>query len=384
MKKVTLLGSTGSIGKQTLEVIERFPEELSVFALSAHSNIELLSEQVARFKPKLAVLTDQKSYEALKGKVSQATQLLFGADGLKQVVSAPEVNLVVDALVGAAGLSPCLQAIQAGKDIALANKEVLVMAGQLVTQKVKEKNVRLIPIDSEHSGMLQCLSAGKLSEVARLIITASGGPFLNTPLEGLQKVTVQQALNHPTWRMGKKITIDSATLMNKALEIIEAHWLFGIEPEKIKVLIHPQSIIHSLVEFIDGSIVAQLAPPDMRLPIEYALFYPKRMPKVINNFALSSVDKLIFREPDLAKFKAITFAYQVLKRGGTAPAVLNAANEVAVNLFLQEKLSFIRITEVIEEVLSRQGVEPNPNLDDILEKDSWAREKTLEIAGVKI
>jgi 1-deoxy-D-xylulose-5-phosphate reductoisomerase len=258
------------------------------------------------------------------------------------------------------------------------------MAGQLVTKECREKNVRLIPIDSEHSGMLQCLSAGKISEVEKLIITASGGPFLNTPVEELKKVTIQQALNHPTWRMGKKITIDSATLMNKALEIIEAHWLFGIEPEKIKVLIHPQSIIHSLVEFQDGSIIAQLAPPDMRLPIEYALFYPKRMPKVINNFDLSSVDKLTFQQVDMNKFKAVTFAYQVLKQGGTSPAVLNAANEMAVNLFLQEKLSFIRITEVIEEVLSRQTVEPNPNLDVLLEKDRWAREKTLEIAGTKL
>jgi len=384
MKKITLLGSTGSIGKQTLEVIERFPEELSVFALSAHSNVELLSQQIAKFKPRFAVLTDQKFYEALKGKVSQPTQLLFGNEGLQQIVSQPEVNLVVDALVGAAGLLPCLDAIAAGKDIALANKEVLVMAGQLVTKECREKNVRLIPIDSEHSGMLQCLSAGKISEVEKLIITASGGPFLNTPVEELKKVTTQQALNHPTWRMGKKITIDSATLMNKALEIIEAHWLFGIEPEKIKVLIHPQSIVHSLVEFQDGSIIAQLAPPDMRLPIEYALFYPKRMPKVINYLDLSSVDKLTFQEVDLNKFKAVTFAYQVLKQGGTAPAVLNAANEMAVNLFLQEKLSFIRITELIEEVLSRQRVEPNPNLEVILEKDRWAREKTLEIAGTKL
>lgn len=384
MKQITLLGSTGSIGRQTLEVIERFPGELSLFALSAHSNIQLFSEQVAKLKPKFAVLTDQKSYEELKKKVPQPTQLLFGADGLKQIVSAPEIDLVVDALVGAAGLLPCLQAIEAGKDIALANKEVLVMAGQLVTQKIKERNVRLLPIDSEHSGMLQCLSAGKINEVQKLIITASGGPFLHTSPDDLRNVTVSQALSHPTWRMGKKITIDSATLMNKALEIIEAHWLFGIEPERIKVLIHPQSIVHSLVEFIDGSMVAQFAPPDMRLPIEYALFYPKRMPKVINNFSLPSVDKLTFQEVDLNKFKAVTFAYQVLKQGGTAPAVLNAANEVAVNLFLQEKLSFIRITEVIVEVLSRQTVEPNPNLEVILEKDRWAREKTLEIAGTKL
>ena len=383
MKKIALLGSTGSIGKQTLEVIEHFPDELSVFTLSAHSNVQLFSEQIAKFKPKFAVLTDESAYQKLKGTVHKQTQLLSGENGLKQIVSLPEVNLVVDALVGAAGLLPCLQAIEAGKDIALANKEVLVMAGELVTKKCKEKNVRLIPIDSEHSGMLQCLSAGKIEEVKNLIITASGGPFLNTPLEELKNVTVSQALNHPTWRMGKKITIDSATLMNKALEIIEAHWLFGIEPEKIKVVIHPQSIVHSLVEFIDGSMVAQLARPDMRLPIEYALFYPERREKVINNFSLTSVDKLTFQEVDLNQFKAVTFACQVLKQGGTAPAVLNAANEVAVNLFLQERMPFIRITEVIEQVLSRQVVEPNPALDDILQKDRWARQKTLEIAGEK-
>jgi 1-deoxy-D-xylulose-5-phosphate reductoisomerase len=382
MKKITLLGSTGSIGRQTLEVIERFPDDLSVFALSSHSNVELFSQQIARFKPKLAALTDESAYQKLKGKVAKETQLFFGENGLKQIVSAPEVNLVVDALVGAAGLLPCLQAIEAGKDIALANKEVLVMAGELVTKKCKEKNVRLIPIDSEHSGMLQCLSAGKISEVEKLIITASGGPFLNTPLEKLKSVNVAQALNHPTWRMGKKITIDSATLMNKALEIIEARWLFGIKPEKIKVLIHPQSIIHSLVEFIDGSIIAQLAPPDMRLPIEYALFYPHRREKVINNFSLPSVDKLTFQEVDLEKFKAVNFAYLVLQQSGTAPAVLNAANEVAVNLFLQEKILFIKILELIDQVLSRQRVEQNPDLDDILEKDHWAREKTKELAGI--
>ncbi len=383
MKHIALLGSTGSIGRQTLEVIERFPGELTVFALSAHSNVELFSQQVVRFKPKYAVLTDRKSYEALKGKILQPTQLLFGAEGLKQLVSLPEVDLVVDSLVGAAGLLPCLQAIEAGKDIALANKEVLVMAGEIVTKKCKEENVRLIPIDSEHSGMLQCLSAGKINEVEKLIITASGGPFLNTSVEQLKNATVSQALNHPTWRMGKKITIDSATLMNKALEIIEAHWLFGIQPEKIKVLIHPQSIVHSLVEFTDGSIIAQLAPPDMRLPIEYALFYPERREKVINNFSLSSVDKLTFQEVDLERFKAVNFAYQVLKQGGTSPAVLNAANEVAVNLFLQEKILFIKIAELIEQVLSRQRVEQNPDLDDILEKDRWARETTEKLAGVK-
>src|SRR3990172_2129673 len=381
MKQLTTLGSTGSIGRQALEVVEHFPDRLFLFAISAHSNVELLCQQIVKFKPKFAVLTDKTAYARLKGKIPRPTELLFGSDGLKQIVSEPEVDLVLDALVGASGLIPCLQAISAGKEIALANKEVLVMAGQLVTQRAKEKKVRLIPIDSEHSGMLQCLSDAKKEEVKNLILTASGGPFLSTPPEELKSVTVQQALNHPTWRMGKKITIDSATLMNKALEIIEAFWLFGIPPEKIKVLIHPQSVVHSLVEYQDGSIVAQLAPPDMRLPIQYALFFPERQKKVINNFSLTSVDKLTFVEPDLNRFRALTFAYEVLRQGGTAPAVLNAANEVAVNLFLQEKISFIRITQIIEHVLSMQIVEQNPDLDDILEKDSWARQKTLELAS---
>jgi 1-deoxy-D-xylulose-5-phosphate reductoisomerase len=382
MKKITLLGSTGSIGTQALEVVERFADELSVFALSAHSNPEVLSRQVAKFKPKFAVLTEPAAYDRLKGQIPEPTRLLSGNPGLRQIVSDPEVDLVVDALVGASGLLPCLQAIEAGKDIALANKEVLVMAGELVIQQAAEKGVRIIPIDSEHSGMLQCLAAGKMEEVENLIITASGGPFLNTPQEEMGKVTVQQALQHPTWSMGKKITIDSATLMNKALEIIEAHWLFGVEPKKIKVLIHPQSIVHSLVEYRDGSIIAQLAPPDMRLSIEYALFYPRRRPRVINQFDLTAVDRLTFAKPDFDKFKAPLFAYQVLEQRGTAPAVLNAANEVAVNLFLQEEIPYLRITEIIEKVLAAQRVEQNPGLDDILEKDCWAREKALQTARV--
>jgi len=381
MKKITLLGSTGSIGRQTLEVVEHFPDQLSVFALSAHSNADLFLQQIAKFKPEFAVLTDRKAYDSVKSKVPATTKLLFGNDGFKEIVSHPEVDLVVDALVGASGLLPCLQAIEAGKNIALANKEVLVMAGKLVTQKCRERNVRIIPIDSEHSGMLQCLSAGKMEEVEKIIITASGGPFLNTPIEELSRVTIQQALHHPTWNMGKKITVDSAILMNKALEIIEARWLFGLPPEKIKVVIHPQSIVHSIVEFKDGSMIAQMAPPDMRLPIEYALFYPERQKRVINNFNLTSVDKLTFLEPDLNKFKAVTFAYQVLRQGGTAPAVLNAANEVAVNLFLQEEISFIKITELVEKVLSAQTVQPNPDLDDIIEKDEWARQRAVEVAS---
>ncbi|MCI0532339.1 MAG: 1-deoxy-D-xylulose-5-phosphate reductoisomerase [candidate division Zixibacteria bacterium] len=380
MKRISLLGSTGSIGRQTLDIVDKFNARLQVHSLAAHSNTSLLAQQIQKYRPKFAVVIDEKAYQSFRNEKIGSTELLSGNQGLEEIVSQPEVDLVVDAVVGAGGLLPCLKSIEHGKDIALANKEVLVMAGELVTRLAREKSVRIIPIDSEHSGMLQCLSAGKFEEVEKLIITGSGGPFLNTPWEEFGSITVEQALRHPTWRMGKKITIDSATLMNKALEIIEAYWLFGIPAEKIEVLIHPQSVIHSLVEYKDGSVIAQMAPPDMRLPIEYALFYPDRMPGVTVRLDLAQIGKLTFFEPDTEKFRSIRLAYKVLELGGTAPAALNAANEAAVNLFLQKQIPFVRITEIIEQVLDCQRVERSPSLDDILNRDAWARQKARELA----
>jgi len=378
MKNLAILGSTGSIGKNTLEVIEHFPQEFRVWGLSAHSNIELLETQIQKHKPKLVTITDEKSYRALKGKISKA-KLLFGIDGLNEMVSLPEIDLVINGLVGSVGLFPSLTAMENGKTLALANKEVLVMAGELITQKAKDKNAQILPIDSEHSGIFQCLFSGKKEEVKNLFLTASGGPFLNRDKKDFANIKVSEALAHPTWKMGKKITVDSATLMNKTLEIIEAHWLFNMAPEKIKVVIHPQSIVHSLVEFIDGSIIAQMGPTDMKLPIQYALFYPERKIASSNGFNLTSVKNLTFQPPDTEKFPALKLGYEALRLKGTAPAVLNAANEVAVNQFLAEKISFKQISEIVEEVLSSHSVISAPGLDDILKADQWGREKTLTL-----
>lgn len=378
MKNLVILGSTGSIGKNTLEVIEHFSQEFSVMGLSAHSNMELLESQIQKHKPKFVTITDEKSYQALKGNVSNS-KLLFGIDGLNEMVSQAEVDMVINGLVGSVGLLPSLTAIANGKTLALANKEVLVMAGELVTQKAKEKNAQILPIDSEHSGIFQCLFSGKKEEVKNIFLTASGGPFLTWDKKDFDKIKVSDALAHPTWKMGKKITVDSATLMNKTLEIIEAHWLFNMAPEKIKVVIHPQSIVHSLVEFIDGSIIAQMGPTDMKLPIQYALFYPERKIASSNGFNLSSVKNLTFQEPDIEKFPAVKLGYQALKLKGTAPAVLNAANEVAVNCFLEERIPFSRICPIVEKVLSSHSVISAPGLDDILKADQWGREKTLTL-----
>ncbi len=378
MKNLVILGSTGSIGRNTLEVVEHFPGDFKVWGLSAHANIELIESQIQKHQPKFVTVTDEKSYQALKARISEC-RLLFGIEGLKEMVSQAEVDLVVNGLVGAVGLFPSLSAIEQGKTLALANKEVLVMAGELVTQKTQERKAKILPIDSEHSGIFQCLFSGKKEEVKNLYLTASGGPFLNWNKKDFDKITVSDALAHPTWKMGEKITVDSATLMNKALEIIEAHWLFKVSPEQIQVVIHPQSLVHSLVEFIDGSIIAQMGPTDMKLPIQYALFYPERKMAMVNGFDLTNLKNLSFQGPDFEKFPALNLGYQVLKQKGTAAAVLNATNEVAVNQFLAQKISFNRISSVVEEVLAGHTVISSPDLDDILEADQWAREKTLNL-----
>ncbi|UCB52213.1 MAG: 1-deoxy-D-xylulose-5-phosphate reductoisomerase [Candidatus Zixiibacteriota bacterium] len=377
MKNVVILGSSGSIGRNALKVLSDFKERFSVFGLSVHSNVGLLEEQIPRFGPKMAVITDQESFERFHR--NHDTEILFGTDGLKKLCSHPKVDLVINALVGSVGLLPSLQTLESGKTLAIANKESLVMAGKLLIDKAKEKGAEILPIDSEHSAIKQCLLSGKREEVKRLILTASGGPFLSRSREDLKEITVEQALSHPTWEMGKKITIDSATLMNKGLEVIEAHWLFGIPADRISVLIHPQSIIHSMVEFVDGSVIAQMSVPDMKLPIQYALFYPQRVISNNTSLDLAKAGKLTFLEPDDEKFPCLGIAYHALKMGGTAPAVLNAANEVAVQAFLNHGVSFTGIQKIVQETLSRHKRKLAPKFDDIIDADAWARQTAGEL-----
>jgi 1-deoxy-D-xylulose-5-phosphate reductoisomerase len=377
MKNVVILGSSGSIGKNALKVLSDFKERFSVFGLSVHHNVGLLEEQIRHFGPKMAVVTDQQSFERLPR--NHDTEILSGTDGLKQLCSHPQVDLVINALVGSAGLLPSLETLESGKTLAIANKESLVMAGELLIDKARDKGVEILPIDSEHSAIKQCLLSGKREEVKRLILTASGGPFLGRSKEDLEGITVKQALSHPTWEMGRKITIDSATLMNKGLEVIEAHWLFGIPSDRISVLIHPQSIIHSMVEFVDGSVIAQMSVPDMKLPIQYALFYPQRITSNNTRLDLAKAGKLTFLEPDHEKFPCLRLAYGALKTGGTASAVLNAANEVAVQAFLHRGMPFTGIQRIVEETLSQHKSKLAPEFDDIIDADRWARQAAGEL-----
>jgi len=377
MKNVVVLGSTGSIGRNALSVLSDFTDRFSVFGLSSNINIGLLREQIKRFKPKKVAITDEESFRSFKEE--HGIEILLGLEGLKKLCSHPEVDLVINALVGSVGLLPSLEAVESKKNLAIANKETLVMAGDLLTQKAKERDVKILPIDSEHSAIWQCLLTGKKNEVKRLILTASGGPFLKRKKEDLKNIKVAEALSHPTWEMGKKITVDSATLMNKGLEVIEAHWLFDMPADKIRVLIHPQSIVHSMVEFVDGSLIAQMSIPDMRIPIQYALFYPERLPTNNRPLNLTQIKSLTFEEPDQKKFPCLGICYQALQMGGTAPAVLNAANELAVKAFLEEKLSFVEIHEIVKQTLNHHQVAENPGLDDILNADKWAREEAKKI-----
>ncbi|MFH0930644.1 MAG: 1-deoxy-D-xylulose-5-phosphate reductoisomerase [Candidatus Zixiibacteriota bacterium] len=384
-KKVIILGSTGSIGKSALQVIKDFKDRFEVFGLSAHKNFELFRCQIKEYKPKVVVLTEEDTYEKVKKELpDNKIKIYFGADGINKMVSFPEVDMVINAIVGSAGLMPSFATLQAGKTLALANKESLVMAGELLTGLAKKKRLEILPVDSEHSAIKQCLQSGKKSEVKKLILTASGGPFYLSKRKDFSKVTIKQALSHPTWEMGKKITVDSATLMNKGLEIIEAHWLFEIPASQIKVIIHPQSVVHSMVEFVDGSIIAQMSNPDMKMPLQYALLYPERI-KTNNSFLdLTRVKNLTFLEPDLRRFPGLKLCYFALELGGTAPCVLNAANEVAVESFLNKKLSFDKIPLLVRKVLSNHKVKQNPSLKEILEADRWARKESLNFIQRKI
>ena len=372
-KNIAILGSTGSVGRNSLEVINSFPDRFRVTYLTTNSNIDLLMEQVEHFHPVGVVILDECRAGEAKKRFKHPVEVLSGEPGLEEVVTRDDVDIVMSSLVGFAGLKPTIAAIRHRKRIALANKETLVVAGALITSLVREYGVELLPVDSEHSAILQCLAGENRELVARLILTASGGPFLNVPQESFAAITVEEALRHPNWSMGNKITIDSSTLMNKGLEVIEARWLFGISAERIHVVIHPQSIIHSMVEFVDGSVKAQLGLPDMKLPIQYALSYPDRWPMNGSRLDFPALRSMTFLEPDRAKFRCLSLAYDALSLGGTAPTVMNAANEIAVAAFLGKRISFEKIPILIERALNGAKIRLNPELDDILETDGKTR-----------
>ena len=375
-KRIAVFGSTGSIGRSALEVIEGSDGRLKVAALSAHGRLSELLEQARKHRPQWVIATDSKAAAAFNWKgLPKGCELLTGAEALTRVAADPEVDVVLAAIVGSAGLESTWAALEAKKTVALANKETLVMAGELIAELARKSGARLLPVDSEHSALFQALKAGRPSEVARLVLTASGGPFKHLSPAELQFVTVAEALDHPTWSMGPKITVDSATMMNKALEIIEARWLFGIEGERIAVVLHPQSIVHSLVEFVDGSVMAQMSPPDMRLPIQYALYYPDRAPGVADRLDWQRSFRLDFEPPDRERFPAIALGEECAKAGGTSGAVLNAANEAAVGAFLGGELHFTEIVPACRSVLSAHNFEPKPTLERLLELDRWAREE---------
>jgi 1-deoxy-D-xylulose-5-phosphate reductoisomerase len=376
MKKISLLGSTGSIGQSTLSVVEKYSDRFSVVALAAGNNIDLLEQQVRRFKPVVVSLSGQASAEILKKRLQGMKIRIFsGIEGMIQVAAADEADITVSAIVGTAGLVPTMAAIRAGKNIALANKEVLVTAGELVMAECRSRKVSLLPVDSEHSAIFQCLLAGENRDVGKLILTASGGPFRRHSKQDLAAVTLAQTLKHPNWSMGRKITVDSATLMNKGLEVIEARWLFGVPPERIKVLIHPQSIVHSLVEYRDGAVVAQLGMPDMRGPIAYALSYPERLEGVSPELDLARIGTLTFEEPDTERFPCLAHAFDALRAGGSMPAVLSAANEVAVKYFLDEKICYGDIAGVIKTAMEAHTPSPINTVEDALKADLWARQE---------
>ena len=374
-KRISIWGATGSIGRQTLEVISRYRERFDLVALTAHSNVRLLLEQTERFRPQVVVVTGDADLKEWENRFTKAgAEILKGREGLLEVAGAGSEDLIVNALVGSVGLEATMAAVRARVPVALANKEVLVMAGETVMSEAAKREVPITPIDSEHSALFQCLQGEEVGRVRRIILTASGGPFWNKSRAELANVSVEDALAHPNWSMGKKVTIDSATLMNKGLEVIEARWLFGVSPDKVDVVIHPQSIVHSMVEFVDGSMKAQLGVPDMRIPISYALTHPDRWPGDYGWMDFSRLHELSFHPPDLDAFPCFRLAYEALKTGGTAPAVMNAADEMAVEWFLSGRIGFLRIAEIIEEVLQRASVGVAAGLDDILEADRRARE----------
>jgi 1-deoxy-D-xylulose-5-phosphate reductoisomerase len=378
MKNVVLLGSTGSIGTSTVKVAEDLPDRIRLVGLAAGNNAELLLEQARKHRPEAISINHSEKARDLGKFFGAATQVYSGDEGLIKLATLPSADIVLLAIVGTAGLKPALAAIRAGKDIAVASKEILVMAGEIVMSEARKHGVRVLAVDSEHSAIFQCLDGKPSNSVRKLWLTASGGPFRNTPKEEFPNITVERALKHPSWVMGKKITIDSATLFNKGLEMIEARWLFDIGIERVGVLVHPQSIVHSMVEFVDGALLAQLSTPDMCLPIQYALTYPDRAPseRVQTNFA--KLGSLTFEEPDAGRFPALNLARRAGEVGGTLPAVLNAANEVAVEAFVNRKINFPQITEIVRRTMDAHKIVSHPTLEQILEADAWARREAAK------
>ncbi|NLC70060.1 MAG: 1-deoxy-D-xylulose-5-phosphate reductoisomerase [Desulfuromonadaceae bacterium] len=382
MKNLAILGSTGSIGSSALEIVAAHSDRFRVTALTGNHNLDLLADQVRRFSPLRVAVPDEERAARLKERLKDTgTEILFGIAGLVACASHDEADMVISAIVGSAGLIPTLAAIEAGKDVALANKETLVAAGPLIMERVRRRNVHLLPVDSEHSAIFQSLQGHRKGDVRRLILTASGGPFREMPLDRMREVTPAAALVHPNWHMGKKITIDSATMMNKGLEVIEARWLFDLPAEKIDVHIHPQSVVHSMVEYIDGAVIAQMGIPDMKTPIAYALCCPERIPLDLPPLDLCAMGKLTFLEVDPRRFPCLGLAYEALRRGGTAPAVLNAANEVAVECFLRGEITFMDIPTIIRLTLERHEAVPIQKLEAVLEADRWGRETAAMISS---
>ena len=383
MKKIGILGSTGSIGTQTLEIV-RANEELQVLALAAGSNVELMERQIREFQPSIAAMWSQQAAEDLKRRVSDLNiKIVSGMEGLLEIATMESIEILVTALVGMIGIRPTIAAIESGKDIALANKETLVTAGHIIMPLAKKKNVSILPVDSEHSAIFQSLNGEKKEQIEKILLTASGGPFRGKKKEELENIQVEDALKHPNWSMGRKITIDSSTLVNKGLEVIEAKWLFDVELEKIQVVVHPQSIIHSMVQFRDGGIMAQMGTPDMKLPIQYALFYPDRMPMDGKRVDFYELANMTFEKPDIENFEGLKLAYKSAKIGGSMPTIYNAANEKAVSLFLEKKIPYLGIVDLIREAMEHHKVIDNPNLEEILRTEQEAYEYINEIIGKK-
>ena len=382
MKHLSILGSTGSIGTQTLDIVKNNPKEFKIIGLTSNNNIDLLKKQINEFKPEAVAVMDEEKADLLKKYAD--INVYSGINGIIKIATLENVNLVVNSLVGSIGVKPTIEAIKSKKNIALANKETLVAAGSIVMEEVKKNDVSLMPIDSEHSAIFQCLNKENFNIVNKIIITASGGPFRNYTKKQLERATVKDALNHPTWKMGNKITINSATLMNKGFEVIEAHWLYNIPYEKIEVLVHPQSVIHSMVEFKDNSTLAQLSLPDMKIPIQYALSCPKRLPLKTKNLNLAEIKNLNFNKPKLELFPCLKYAYDAGIDGGTLPTVLNAANEIAVNAFLNNEIKFLDIPRLINKIMDKHKIIKNPNLSDILDADKKSRQEAEKIINLNL
>ncbi len=375
MKKIALLGSTGSIGTQTLEVV-RAQGDLQVTAMAAGHNIDLFEQQIREFLPRNVAVWEEKDAHDLRTRVADLNvKVHYGMEGLIEIAADPDSEILVTAIVGMLGLRPTIAAIQSGKNIALANKETLVTAGHLIMPMAKEYDVQILPVDSEHSAIFQSLNGERVNKIEKILLTASGGPFRGRTRAELEKVTLEDALRHPNWAMGKKITVDSSTLVNKGLEVMEAKWLFGVEPEQIQVVVQPQSVIHSMVQYEDGSIIAQLGTPDMRLPIQYALYYPRRRPLDDKRLDFAALGSITFEAPDTQTFRGLPLAYQAMKKGGNMPTVFNAANEAAVALFLQEKIPYLQITEIIEECMQHSTYIESPGVEQILATEAEVRER---------